>query len=340
MKKILSIFSILVAFVLLISCGGKSTTEAPKEEVAKKVAIVYSTGGKGDKSFNDSAFRGLEKAKAELGIEFSEYEPKDPAVEAKNQLTEYAQSGEYALIIGVGFTMKDSLDAVAKEYPDQKFALIDEVSDVEANVSSLMFREQEGAFLTGALAAMMTKTGTIGFIGAVEAPVIHRFATGYIQGARYINPDINIVTSYVNGSNPFNDPVSGKQLTEALISQKADVIMHAAGGTGAGVFQAAKDKGVYAIGVDSNQDGEAPGVVLTSELKNVDVAVFNAIKSVLDGTYKGGVTYFGIAEDGLGLTEFEFTKDVIGQDNISKLDELKGKIKSGEIKVDENGPLK
>lgn len=343
MSKIFKILSVMFAFVLLVSCGTKTSdteTVTAKPEMAHKVAIVYSTGGKGDKSFNDSAYRGLEKAKQDLGIEFSEYEPKDPSVEAKNQLTEYAQTGEYDLIIGVGFTMKEAVEAVANDYPDQKFALIDDVIDGKNNVASLMFREQEGSFLTGALAAMMTKSGVIGFVGGVEAPVIFRFATGYIQGARYVNPDIKIITTYVGGNNSFNDPVAGKQLTESLISQKADVIMHAAGGTGSGVFKAAQEKGVFAIGVDSNQDGEAPGVILTSMLKNVDVAVYNTIKSVLDGNYKGGVSYFGIAEDGVGITELEFTKDTIGQEKIDKIKQLYQDIKDGKIKVDENGPTK
>ena len=341
MKKIISIFSILVAFVLLISCGGKSTTEAPKEEVAKKVAIVYSTGGKGDKSFNDSAYRGLEKAKTELGIEVSEYEPKDPTVEAKNQLTEYAQTGEYALIIGVGFTMKDSLQAVAKEYPDQKFALIDDVAEGD-NIASLLFKEQEGSFLTGAIAGLMTKTNVIGFVGGMESPVIYRFATGFIQGAKYVNPSVQVVSAYINGNNPFNDPVAGKQLTESLISNKADVIMHAAGGSGAGVFKAAQEHKVYAIGVDSDQDGEIEGTILTSMIKNVDVAVFNTIKAALDGTFTAGTTYFGIAEDGVGTSEFKFTKDIIGQEKIAKVEQLKQDIKEGKITVldDTKGPLK
>ncbi|CAM3099672.1 BMP family lipoprotein [Streptobacillus ratti] len=339
MKKLFGIFTVLLTFIFVLSCGAK-TENSSADQPAKKIAIVYSTGGKGDKSFNDSSFRGMEKAKAELGIEFSEYEPKDPSVEAKNQLTEYAQTGEYELIIGVGYTMKESVEAVAAEYPNQKFALIDDVIEGKDNVASLMFREQEGAFLTGALAAMMTKTNVLGFVGAVEAPVIHRFATGFIQGARHVNPDITILSAYINGSNPFNDPVAGKQLSESLIAQNTDIVMHAAGASGAGVFKAAQEKNVYAIGVDSNQDAEAPGIILTSMVKNVDVAVFETIKAVLEGNFKSGVQYFGIAEDGVGITELEFTKDLIGQENIDKLDALKNEIKEGKIKVDENGPLK
>ena len=342
MKKVLSLFAVFFAFVFLISCGAKTGEEtAAKAEAPKKVAIVYSTGGKGDKSFNDSAYRGLEKAKTELGIEVSEYEPKDPTVEAKNQLTEYAQTGEYALIIGVGFTMKDSLQAVAKEYPDQKFALIDDIAEGD-NIASLLFKEQEGSFLTGAIAGLMTKTNVVGFVGGMESPVIYRFATGFIQGAKYVNPSVQVVSAYINGNNPFNDPVAGKQLTESLISNKADVIMHAAGGSGAGVFKAAQEHKVYAIGVDSDQDGEIEGTILTSMIKNVDVAVFNTIKAALDGTFTAGTTYFGIAEDGVGTSEFKFTKDIIGQEKIAKVQQLKQDIKDGKINVldDTKGPLK
>lgn len=333
MKKLLGIFTTLFMFFVVLSCGSKEEAATETKEAAK-VAIVYSTGGKGDKSFNDSAFRGLEKAKEELGISFSEYEPKDPATEAKNQLTEYAQTGEYALIIGVGFTMKEAVETVATEFPEQKFALIDDVISDKDNVVSLMFKEQEGSFLTGALAALMTETNVLGFVGGVEAPVIHRFETGFIQGARQVNPDIKVVRAYINGTNPFNDPVAAKQLTESLLAQNADVIMHAAGASGAGVFKAIEEKpNTFAIGVDSNQDDIVKGRILTSMMKNVDVAVFDTIKSVLDGSFQSGVKFFGIAEDGVGITELEFTKDVIGEEKINKLNDLRQQVKEGKITV-------
>lgn len=336
MKKIFRILFALLIVVFAVSCG--KTEDKKANEAAHKVAIVYSTGGKGDKSFNDSAYRGLQLAKEKLGIDFSEYEPKDPSAEARNQLTSYAQSGDYDLIIGVGFTMKDSVVAVAKDFPDQKFVIIDEVIDGMDNVSSILFKEQEGSFLVGALAALMTKTGTIGFVGGVEAPVIYRFESGYVQGAKYINPDINILSVYIGGASAFNDPIAAKQLTETIISKGADVIFHAAGASGAGVFQAAKEKGVYAIGVDSNQDDVEKGVILTSMVKYVDNSVFDTIKNTLDGKFTPGVSYFGIKEDGVGTTEYEFTKDAIGSEKISKIAELKDKIAKDEIKVEQYLP--
>lgn len=338
MKKILSLISALFAMILVFSCGAKTETKAP-EAKEKKVAIVYSTGGLGDKSFNDSANRGLKQAVEQLGIKYDYYEPKDPSSEAQNQLSNYAEKGDYELIIAVGFSMKDALVSVAKEFPNQKFALIDESVEELQNVTSLLFKEQEGSFLVGALAALMTKTGTVGFVGALEAPVITRFQAGYIQGARYINPDIKILSVFINSSaNPFNDPVSAKTLTETLIKKNADIIFHAAGASGSGVFQAAKENKVFAMGVDSNQDDVEKGTILTSMVKYVDKAVFATVKNVLEGNFKQGIQLFGIKEDGVGTTEFEFTKDIIGQEKINKLDELKKDIIDGKITVSEEVP--
>ncbi|WP_068267416.1 BMP family lipoprotein [Caviibacter abscessus] len=337
MKKILSLIGALFAMVLVISCGAKTETKAP-EAKEKKVAIVFSTGGLGDKSFNDSANRGLMQAVEQLGIKYDYYEPKDPSAEAQNQLSNYAEKGDYELIIAVGFSMKDALVAVAKEFPQQKFALIDEVVNDLPNVSSLMFKEQEGSFLVGALAALMTKTGTVGFVGGLEVPVITRFQAGYIQGVKYINPEIQVLSVFINGSNPFNDPVSAKTLTETLIKKNADIIFHAAGASGSGVFQAAKENKVFAMGVDANQDDVEKGTILTSMVKYVDKAVFTTVKNVLEGNFKLGTQFFGIKEDGVGTTEFEFTKDIIGQKKISKLDELKKAIVEGKITVSEEVP--
>ena len=342
MKKILLVLTLSILF--LVSCGKKEApAETAKEETKTeekagansnmKVAIVYSTGGLGDESFNDAARRGLDKAKAELGITFDEYEPKDPNTEAENKLREFAESGEYSLIIATGFSMKDALLNVAKDFPNQKFGIIDERIEGSANIASMSFKEHEGSFLVGALAAMMTKSNTVGFVGGAEAPLIQKFEAGFTQGAKYVKPDIKILPVYVGGTNAFNDPTSAKSRTEALISQGADVIYHAAGASGKGVFQAAKEKGVYAIGVDSNQDAIAQGVILTSMIKKVDTAVFNSVKEAADGKFEGKVYQYGLKEDGLGITDCEFTKDAIGEENMKKLDEIKGKIVSGEIVV-------
>lgn len=295
-----------------------------------KVGIVLSTGGLGDKSFNDSAYRGLEEAHKDLGIKFKYVEPASPA-EDEEFLREYAEAG-YDLIIATGFQMTQSAQVVAKDYPDTKFVMIDDVVDLP-NVKSIKFKEEEGSFLVGAVAGMMTKNNAVGFVGGMENPLIKKFEVGFEQGAEYVNPKVKFYSVYTTGPNPFNDPVRGKENAISEINQGADVLYHAAGGTGMGVIAAAKEKGVYAIGVDSDQDGVAPGTVLTSMLKNIDVAVYDTIKSVVDGNFKPGVAVYGIKENGVGTTNFEYTKDIIGKEKIAKIQEIKEKITSGEIVV-------
>ena len=345
MRKILTFLSIMATLVLFVACGNSKPAEgeqkkdggekqvAQSADVKKNIAVVYSTGGKGDKSFNDAVFHGLEKAKAELGIKFSEYEPKNAESEAKEALEKFAETGEYDLIIGVGFTMKEAVIAAATAYPDQKFAIVDETITGLPNVTSLTFKEHEGSFIVGALAAMMSKTGTVGFVGGAESPIIQKFEAGFAQGAKYINPNIKVLTVYIGGSNAFNDTASAKTKTETLIQQKADVVYHAAGGSGAGVFQAAKEKNVYAIGVDSDQDDIVPGTILTSMMKYVDVATFNIVKDTLEGKFTNEHHEFGVKENGVGTTDFKNTKDKIGEANIKKLEEIKQDISSGKIVV-------
>ena len=330
MKKVLMLLAML-AMVVLTACGSKKeAAEAPKTTEAKplKVGIVLSIGGLGDKSFNDSAYRGLEMAQKDLGIEFKYVEPASPS-EDEGYLREYAEAG-YDLVIATGFLMKDATEKVAKDFPDVKFALIDEVSALP-NVASLLFAEDQGSFLVGALAAMMSKTGNVGFVGGMEIPLIQKFQKGYEMGAKYVNPSIKVGSLYTSGSNPFNDPVRGKENALSLIKQGADVVYHAAGGTGVGVIEAAKESKVFAIGVDSNQDGLAQGTVLTSMIKNVDIAVYNTIKAVKEGTFKAGEQRLGVAEGGVGTTDFEFTKDIIGAENIAKLEQIRKDIIDGKI---------
>lgn len=334
MKKLFSGLVVL-STLLLAACGGSKEAAKPADAAATdkkplKVGIVLSTGGLGDKSFNDSAYRGLENAKKDLGIEFKYVEPASPA-EDEQFLREYADAN-YDLIIATGFQMKDAADKVAKDYPNIKFAMIDDVVD-SANTRNLLFKEEEGSFLMGAVAAMMSKTGTIGFVGGMEIPLIQKFQRGYEEGAKYINPNVKVLTVYVGGQNPFNDPLKGKEAALSEIKQGADVVYHAAGATGIGVIEGAKEAGKYAIGVDSDQDDVAKGVVLTSMIKKVDTAVYDTVKSVTEGKFENGTHSFGVAEDGVGTTDFRNTKEIIGEANLKKLDEIIAKIKSGEIVV-------
>ncbi|MGL4947273.1 MAG: BMP family lipoprotein [Cetobacterium sp.] len=297
-----------------------------------RVGIVLSTGGLGDKSFNDAAYRGLELAKKDLGIEFKYVEPATPA-EDEEFLREYAEAG-YDLIIATGFQMTESARTVAADYEDVKFLMIDDVVDLP-NVKSLIFKEEEGSFLVGAIAGLMTKTNAVGFVGGMENPLIKKFEVGFKQGAEYVNPGVKFFSVYTTGPNPFNDPVRGKENAISEINQGADVIYHAAGGTGMGVIAAAKEKKVFAIGVDSNQDGVAPGTVLTSMLKNVDVGVYDTVKALQNGEFLAGLSIYGAKENGVGVTEFEFTKDIIGAEKLQKFEEIKAKLMAGEIKVND-----
>lgn len=339
MKKILIILSLMMFF--LISCGEKKNEEVETGSIKQEnvnsetveIAVVYSTGGLGDNSYNDATKRGLEQAKEELGIVYDEYEPKDPNMEAENKLREYCEAEKYSLIVATGFTMKDALINVAKDFPEQNFVIIDERIEGMPNVASLTFKEHEGSFLAGALAAMMTKSNVVGYVGGAEAPVIQKFEIGFEQGAKYVNNEIKFLPVYIGGTNAFNDPTSAKMKTSALLDQKADVIYHASGASGSGVFQAVKDRGVYAIGVDSNQDSLIKGTILTSMIKKVDTAVLDTIKEVCGNKFEAKVYEFGVKEGGVGLTDFEFTKDIIGEENLNKLIEIRDKIVSGEIVV-------
>lgn len=331
MKKLLAVV-LLGALVSSLAFGfgfGKKKDKAAKSK-KMKVGIVLSIGGLGDKSFNDAAYRGLEMAKDELGINFNYVEPASTA-EDEQFLRKYAQA-KYDLVIATGFLMKDACEKVAKDFPDVKFAIIDEQINLP-NVASLKFKEDEGSFMVGAAAAMVNKSGTVGFVGGMDIPLIRKFQKGFEAGAEYVKPGIKTLSVYTTGSNPFNDPVQGKENALSLIKQGADVVYHAAGGTGMGVIEAAKESGVYAIGVDSNQDHIAPGVVLTSMLKKVDIAVFRTVKAVKEGTFKGELTEFGLAEDGVGTTNFEFTKDKLPAGTMEKLAEIKEKLINGEITI-------
>ncbi|MGL5963757.1 MAG: BMP family lipoprotein, partial [Fusobacteriaceae bacterium] len=331
-KKLFSSL-IILSTLLLTGCGSEKSSEPvseKKDEKALKIGIVLSTGGLGDKSFNDSAYRGLEKAKQDLGIEFKYVEPVSSA-EDEQFLSEFADAN-YDLVIATGFQMTDATNKVASQYPNIKFAMIDTAIE-QPNVKNLLFREDEGSFLVGAVAGMMSKTGVIGFVGGIDVPQIQKFQKGYEQGAKHINPNMNVISVSVGGVNPFNDPLKGKEIAISQINQGADVVYHAAGATGIGVIEGAKESGKYAIGVDSDQDDVAVGTVLTSMVKNVDIAVYNTVKSVVEGNFKPGNNIFGVAENGVGITDLRNTKDIIGVENLSKLEGIISKIKSGEIVV-------
>lgn len=334
MKRIV-LFLIGLSFILLTACGKKEDTKNIEgkdvKKVDYKVGIVLGLGGLGDKSFSDSAYKGLLKAEKELNVQIKYVEPTTLS-EFDQFFTEFAEAN-YDLIIGVSFDAEKGIEKVAKEYPESNFVIIDSVVDLP-NVKSIIFDQKQGSFLAGALGQMVSKDNSLGFIGAVEAPVIKSFYEGYKQGAHYMDPNIEVRDIYVGGNNPFNDPARAKELAISMAENNVDIIFTVAGGSGRGVMEAIKGrKDLYGIGVDSNQDKEVEGKILTSILKRVDVSVFNVVSEGLNGKFTGGIDTLGLKENGMGTTDFEFSKEIIGEKNLAKLEEIKKDLISGKIEI-------
>ncbi len=327
----------LALLALGAGCGGNegsSGRSAPGSSAAApfRVGLVFDVGGKGDKSFNDSAYEGLTRAAARMPIEIADFEP-GADVDREVGLRKLASRG-YDLVIGVGFLFTDAIRGVAADHPDVEFALVDGRVEDRPNVASLVFREQEGAFLVGALAALKSTSGTLGFVGGMDVPLIHRFEAGYRAGAEHAVPGTKVLVGYA-GVRPeaFTDPVRGKEIALSQIGQGADVIFHASGVTGLGVIEAAKERGVYAIGVDSNQNGVAPGTVLTSMIKRVDVAIEAVIGAAANGTFRGGVHEFGLAEDGVGFAVDEHNRDLLTAAMLERAAALRDSVAAGTLAV-------
>jgi basic membrane protein A len=296
-------------------------------------AIVYDFGGKNDRSFNQSASEGAERFKKETGIAFREFEITN-AAQREQAMAQLARRGA-TIIVAVGFTQASAVEKVAKEYPDVKFTIIDAVVDLP-NVQSINFREQESSFLCGMAAAMASKTGRIGFVGGMDIPLIRKFALGYVEGAHYVNPAVEVFQN-MTGTTPaaWGDPTKGAELAKSQFGRGADVVFHAAGATGVGVMQAAKDEGKLSIGCDSNQDYLHPGSVLTSAVKRVDVAVYKAFAAARDGTWKPGQLVLGLAEDGVDYSLDEYNRPLITPEMEARLKQARADIVSGKIKVTE-----
>jgi basic membrane protein A len=293
-------------------------------------ALIFDLGGKFDKSFNEAAFNGAKRWAEETGGSFNEIELSSEA-QREQALRRFAEAG-FNPVITMGFAMADPLSAVAPDYPDTKFAAIDVTWLDLPNVRQVGFAEHEGSYLVGMLAAMASKSNTIGFIGGMDIPLIRHFGCGYAQGAKAVNPDITIIAN-MTGTTPaaWNDPVKGSELTQAQISQGADVIYAAAGGTGVGVLQSAADAGILSIGVDSNQNHLHPGKVLTSMLKRVDVAVYDAMKAGND--METGVFIMGLADDGVGYALDDNNASLISAEMKAAVDSARASIIAGDLKV-------
>jgi len=294
-------------------------------------AIVFDMGGKFDKSFNEAAYAGAERFKKETAIVYREFEVTNEA-QREQALRNMARRGSQ-VVVGIGFSQASGMERVAREFPNLKFAIVDAVVDLP-NVQSIVFKEHEGSFLVGMAAAMASKTGKIGFVGGMDIPLIRRFALGYEEGAKYVNAKIEIYRN-MTGTTPaaWNDPTRGGELARSQFDRGADVIYAAAGATGLGVLQAAKDKGRLAIGVDSNQNHIHPGSVLTSMIKRVDLAVYEAFKAARDGTWKAGVRSLGLAEGGVGFSLDQHNRGLITAEMEKRLQQARADIVAGKIKV-------
>lgn len=296
-----------------------------------KVGLVLDRGGKDDKSFNSSAYAGATEAKKKLGIFLKYVEAADDNA-YESQLRAFAQR-DYDLIIGIGFAQKEAVKKIAAQFPQKHFAIVDAQVDAP-NVRCLLFEEHEGAYLIGAIAAMTSKTGKIGFVGGMDIPLIRRFEMGYEAGAKKINPQIAVTANYVGvTSEAWNNPPKGKELAMAQYDGGADIIFAAAGASGLGVFDAAEEKKLFAIGVDANQDWTKPGLILTSMLKRVDEAVYSTIEEGKAGKFAGGVKRFGLANKGVDYSVDEFNAKILSASVRKRADELKMDIIAGKISV-------
>ena len=296
-----------------------------------KPAVVFDMGGKFDKSFNEGIYNGIEQFRMETGISYGEFEVTNEA-QREQALRNFARRG-YNPIIAVGFGQAPALDRVAAEYPDTSFSIIDMVVD-RPNVQSIVFKEHEGSFLVGMIAALASETGKVGFVGGMDIPLIRRFGCGYVQGVRYINPDAEVYQN-MTGTTPaaWNDPVKGRELAMSQFDRGADVVFAAAGGTGLGVLQAAADGGKLSIGVDSNQNYLHPGSVLTSMLKRVDVAAYEVYMSAMNGSWSAGIRNLGLAEDGVGWALDEHNEALISAAVADQVEAARAEIVAGNLSV-------
>jgi basic membrane protein A and related proteins len=294
-------------------------------------AVVYDMGGKFDKSFNQSAHDGAQRYAKETGLKFREFEPTNDA-QREQAMRRLAKRGANP-IVAIGFNQAAAVEKIAKEFPNLKFTIVDMVVDLP-NVNSVVFKEHEGSFLVGALAALASKTAKVGFVGGMDIPLIRRFACGYAQGAKHINVKVEVYQN-MTGSTPsaWNDPGRGAELAKSQFDRGADVVYAAAGGTGIGVYQAAKDNGKLAIGVDSNQNYLQPGTMLSSMVKRVDVAVYESFIGVMKGTWKPGIQVLGLAEGGVGWALDEHNAALVDASLKAKIEALKADIIAGKIAV-------
>jgi len=297
-----------------------------------KPAVIFDMGGKFDKSFNEGVWTGVKRFTDETGVEVMEFEVTNET-QREQAMRRMVDRGA-TVVLGVGFAQADAIDKVAAENPDRQFTIIDVFWLDRPNLRQYQFKEHEGSYLVGVAAALTSKTGKVGFVGGMDIPLIRKFACGYVQGAKEARPG-TVVLQNMTGTTPsaWSDPAKGAELTQSQIDRGADVVYHAAGGTGVGVIRAAADAGKLAIGVDSNQNGLAPGHVLTSMLKRVDVAAYQTLKDAMDGRFTAGVVSLGLAENGVDWALDENNAGLVSDAVKAAVEKAKADIISGAVKV-------
>ena len=317
------------ALVALLAVGALGGAAAAQTTI--KPAVIYSTGGKFDKSFNEGVSQGAEKFKKETSIAVAEFEPSNETQFEQAQ-RRFAQRGQDP-IVAVGFSQAVALEKVAKEFLNTHFTLIDMVVPLP-NVQSVVFREHEGSFLVGVLAALASKSGKIGFVGGMDIPLVRRFQCGFEQGVKYGNPSAELISN-MTGTTPaaWNDPGRGAELAKGQFDRGVDVVYAAAGSTGIGVLQAAKDRGKYGIGVDSNQNHLHPGTMLTSMLKRVDLAAYQSFKSMQSASWRAGVQVLGLKEGGVDWALDQYNEKLVTAEMKAKVEAAKADIISGKLTV-------
>jgi len=341
--------AILVAFLLLLLAG------AVQSEDQIKVGLVFSAGGRGGGGFNDAAFRGIEWAHETLGIEYKYAEPGAGGTDREEILRTMASS-DMDMVIGVGFLFTEAILTAAKDYPDVKFVCIDMavegISKLPQNVVALNFKEHEGSFLVGAIAGLKTKSDIVGFVGGMEGPLIEKFEAGYYAGVKYVNPECQVLHAYAGVTvQAFNDPAKGYELALLLNRRGADIIYHASGDTGRGVFKAAKERGFYVIGVDRNQnymgydERAKKNWGLTSMEKRCDVAVYLTIESLVNGNFVSGINEYGLKDEikigdttykALDFSMDEYNENLLDEKTIERANEIAELIINGKIKAPMN----
>ena len=341
-------FAVLIFTAALVftatGCGPQA--DAKRDDCNIRVGIVFDIGGKNDRSFNAAAWEGVQRAEKELGICLYDVEPGSPT-SIEPAMRAFAEKN-FDLVVGVGFAQGPIMQKVAFDYPDVKFAIVDGVimeadgKTPRSNVASLVFREHEGSYLVGMIAAAKSKSGVIGFIGGMDIPLIHKFQTGYEEGARAVNPNIRVLQNYVGVTDSaWNNPGKGKELALSQLERGADVLFTAAGNSGLGAFDAVEQFGIgpngeanrFVIGVDSNQNAVKPGYVLTSMVKRVDNAVYDVVQEVLENRFQGGFHVFGLDKDGVAYSVDQYNEALIPADVIERVEAAKAKIVAGDIEV-------